>query len=183
VEGLLLLRPLLRVRREELRDHLRSRQQRWREDSSNADLRYTRNLVRHRIVKELEEAVPGAVANIGRAAALLQLEEVWIADMVRSTYARVRIGGTPAVVLDIRRLREHPRALQTRLLREALCEVRGDLRGLTREHVDAVLDEVLTGAEAARDLPGVRVRLRDETLEFHPLEGRRLHDSGSQIQS
>jgi hypothetical protein len=52
--------------------------------------------------------------------------------------------------------------------------VRGNLRGVSREHLDGVLDGVLDGDELARDLPGVRVRKDGKILRFVPLEGRRL---------
>jgi tRNA(Ile)-lysidine synthetase-like protein len=46
VAGLLVLRPLLRVRRDELREFLKGQGQAWREDASNASPRYQRNRVR-----------------------------------------------------------------------------------------------------------------------------------------
>jgi tRNA(Ile)-lysidine synthetase-like protein len=46
IGGLVLLRPLLTARREQLRAHLRSVDQPWREDSSNASNQYLRNRIR-----------------------------------------------------------------------------------------------------------------------------------------
>jgi tRNA(Ile)-lysidine synthase len=46
VAGVLVLRPLLRVRRDELRQFLTRQGQSWREDASNASPRYQRNRVR-----------------------------------------------------------------------------------------------------------------------------------------
>lgn len=46
VEGVRILRPLLPVRRQALRDYLQSRNLAWREDSSNAQPDYLRNRVR-----------------------------------------------------------------------------------------------------------------------------------------
>lgn len=181
VDGLLLLRPLLRIRRHELREFLVETGTRWRDDPSNEELGFTRNLLRHRIVKELEGAVPGAVANIGRAADLLQLEEAWIAGIVRDAWNAAVTEEQPGrmIGLDIEYLRAAPRALQTRLVREALSRLRGSLRGLSREHVDGVLDEVLSGSRKARDLPGARVRTVGGTLQFLPLRGRRLQQPGA----
>ncbi len=44
--GMTVLRPLLRVRRQALRDHLRAIGQPWREDESNTSARYTRSRIR-----------------------------------------------------------------------------------------------------------------------------------------
>ena len=51
-----LLRPLLGVRREELRQYLQQRGLDWREDESNADLSIPRNRLRADVLPVLEEA-------------------------------------------------------------------------------------------------------------------------------
>ena len=48
------VRPLLSMRREEVRHLLRENGLVWREDSSNRDPRFTRNRVRHRLLPEIE---------------------------------------------------------------------------------------------------------------------------------
>jgi tRNA(Ile)-lysidine synthase len=48
-----LIRPLLAVRRAELRDYLEAINQPWREDQSNANLRFTRNRIRHQAMPQL----------------------------------------------------------------------------------------------------------------------------------
>ena len=71
-----LVRPLLSFRRAELREFLRERGQSWREDSSNRDLAFLRNRVRHRllpmIVEELGEA---AIEHMGELAEIARAEE------------------------------------------------------------------------------------------------------------
>lgn len=176
VDGLLLLRPLLGVRREAVRRYARARGLRWRRDASNRDLSLTRNRVRRRLVPELEAVHPGATDSVVRAAELLREEEDWIESVVAERLDALRReepypGG---VALDAEGLRRLPRALQRRLLRAALEEVRGHRRGLGRRHVEAVVERVLEGGETARDLPGARVRAEAGTLRLLPLEGRRL---------
>ncbi len=51
----LLLRPLLEFRHDELREYLRQRGLRWLEDPSNASLSYRRNRIRHRLLPLLSE--------------------------------------------------------------------------------------------------------------------------------
>jgi tRNA(Ile)-lysidine synthase len=57
-ESVRLVRPLLEVRRHELRSYLESRGQEWRRDSSNRDTRYTRNRIRHELIPALEADYP-----------------------------------------------------------------------------------------------------------------------------
>jgi tRNA(Ile)-lysidine synthase len=53
------LRPLLPFSRAQLREHLGARGRRWLEDASNADDRFRRNVIRHRVLPLLEDAEPG----------------------------------------------------------------------------------------------------------------------------
>src|SRR4029077_16870513 len=55
--GFSIIRPLLRTARTELEAYLREIGQDWREDSSNRDLRYARNRVRHGIVPRLQRTL------------------------------------------------------------------------------------------------------------------------------
>jgi tRNA(Ile)-lysidine synthase len=63
-----LLRPLLDVSREELEAYARAHQLKWIEDPSNADLRFSRNYLRHRVFPALTERWPQAVSNVFRSA-------------------------------------------------------------------------------------------------------------------
>ncbi|MBS0543602.1 MAG: tRNA lysidine(34) synthetase TilS [Proteobacteria bacterium] len=62
------LRPLLGVRRAQIEAWARAHALAWVEDESNADRRFARNDIRHRIVPAIEQAFPGAVPALARAA-------------------------------------------------------------------------------------------------------------------
>ena len=57
-----IVRPLLGIRRRELEQYLKNLKQPWREDSSNADCRFTRNRVRSMVLPLLEREFNPAVA-------------------------------------------------------------------------------------------------------------------------
>jgi tRNA(Ile)-lysidine synthase len=57
-----IIRPLLKVRRRELEQYLADLKQPWREDSTNADTRFTRNRVRKLVLPLLEREFNPAVA-------------------------------------------------------------------------------------------------------------------------
>jgi len=59
-------RPLLQVPKQELLRYAKQRGLVWREDSTNADLRYARNYVRHRLVPRFAEADRLALLELGR---------------------------------------------------------------------------------------------------------------------
>lgn len=69
-----IVRPLLGIRREELRDWCRARGLDWREDASNEDVRFARTKVRA-LLADAEAVHPAAVANVLATAKQLQEED------------------------------------------------------------------------------------------------------------
>jgi len=63
-----LLRPLLAVPRAALHDYARGQGCAWVDDPMNADLRFDRSFVRHRLLPPLQARWPGAAATLARAA-------------------------------------------------------------------------------------------------------------------
>jgi tRNA(Ile)-lysidine synthase len=79
-----ILRPLLAVRRAEIEDYLRSRDQPWRTDSSNADEAFTRNRIRHHLLPILREYNPAIDAALANLATLARDDEAhWQAELAR----------------------------------------------------------------------------------------------------
>jgi len=71
-----LLRPLLGFRRAALQEFLRERGQSWREDSSNRDIAFLRNRVRHRLLPMIgEEFGEAAIEHMGELAEIARAEE------------------------------------------------------------------------------------------------------------
>lgn len=62
------VRPLLSSTRDEIMDYIGENGLSYRTDSTNSDIRYTRNFIRHEIVPLLKQINPAAEANAGAAA-------------------------------------------------------------------------------------------------------------------
>ena len=76
-----LVRPLLQYSRSELEHYAKEKQLTWIDDSSNTNLRFSRNFVRHQVLPLLHQRWPGASKTLARVAqntaeAHLLLEEV-----------------------------------------------------------------------------------------------------------
>ncbi len=108
-----LVRPLLEVTREEVRDYLRARGLEWREDPTNADRRFARARVRHEVLEALRELSPAAERTIAETARQLRDEAELLDAAVADALAE--LGGGPAVSLDA--LKEYPPALRRLVLR------------------------------------------------------------------
>lgn len=63
------MRPLIGFRKSELIEYAREHGLHWREDSTNTDVRYARNLIRKRLVPMMEQMAPGVMQRYRKALA------------------------------------------------------------------------------------------------------------------
>ena len=179
------VRPLLDIRRQELRAYLLAAGQAWREDQTNLDTSRLRARIRHRLVPLLErEFPPGIVERLGQLAALAREDETFWAMLVAKRYQTLvqatpaglsihipdlldplALGATtPAVENDA----NPSTALTKRLVRRILEELKGDRRQLTARHVEQVLHLAMACSSGHRvHLPaGVVVERSFDRLVF-----------------
>jgi len=115
------LRPLLEFHRQELEAFLRERGQSWREDSSNRDLAFLRNRVRHQVLPLLTESFgAGAVDNLADLAEIARAEE----EHWESSHAEICAEAGPLRLAPFLQL---PTAAQRRLVRNWLAQNAGEL--------------------------------------------------------
>jgi tRNA(Ile)-lysidine synthase len=124
-----ILRPLLGTVRAEVEAYLGALGQKWREDSSNRHLSFTRNRIRHELLPLLEEWNPRLREHLTQMAELARDEEAWWSDEVARIAPQLLLPGRPVrgggrasgdgLALDVTRLAGLPVALQRRLLRHA----------------------------------------------------------------
>jgi tRNA(Ile)-lysidine synthase len=140
-----LIRPLLEVTRDEVRDYASSQGLTWREDASNEQREFRRNFIRLELLPLLRGVFHGRVEQgIANLAALAQVEEeYWRTEAVRLLFsltacATGRLGGEE-LLLDSLALKDMHLAVRRRVIREAVRKVKGDIKRLDSAHFDAIL--------------------------------------------
>lgn len=126
-----ILRPFLHTSRIEIEGWLHVRNQRWRKDSTNRHLTFTRNRIRHELLPELESWNPQLREHLAQMAELARDEESWWRSEMERVAAQIIVRGRPVrgggrattdaegTALDLARLAAEPVAVQRRLLRYA----------------------------------------------------------------
>jgi len=165
------IRPLLMTSREEVRRWAREEGLSWREDSSNADLAFTRNRLRQETLPELTRTYnPNLEGVLAGTADLAQTEEAYWNEQVDRIYTQITVRTQLGSFFQIDQLTALHLALQRRLIRRAIEAVRGDLAGIDLAHVGAILD--LCGDRQGHDrvlIPGVdALRSFDQLLLSRP---------------
>jgi tRNA(Ile)-lysidine synthase len=124
------------------------------QDPHNHDFRFTRARVRHQLMPVLDEVLgPGVAEALARTAGQLRADAECLDDLAFAESGQLR-GDDPAG-LEARRLKDLPKAIRTRVLRDAAIMAGCPPGALTAGHVDRMA-ELVTGWRGQRwvDLPG-----------------------------
>ena len=172
------IRPLLECHRQEIVAYLREHDLAFRQDSSNLKPWCQRNLLRLELLPQLQQAFNSNLsATLLRTSKILREEEEFWASHLASWLKEHSLNhGADGIRFPVRPLLETHPAMQKRLLRRVVQEVKGDLRGFGFHHTEILLQLCRSPAAHRQiDLPGavraeksydwVTVTVRPETVE------------------
>jgi tRNA(Ile)-lysidine synthase len=162
-----IVRPLLGVSRVEVVEYLASLDQAHREDSSNADPRYTRNRLRHELLPLLKTFNPAIVPALGQLASqageafeLLEEEAVRLLKEVELPRAGNRL------ILDALKLAGAHPYLVRELFRLLWHRETWPISNMTADHWTRLV-EIAHGKLAAADFPeGIGARRADKVVQI-----------------
>jgi tRNA(Ile)-lysidine synthase len=139
------------------------------QDPHNHDFRFTRARVRHQLIPALEQALgPGVAEALARTASQLRADAECLDDLAFAESGQLRGDCSDPAGLDARHLNDLPRAIRTRVLRDAAIMAGCPDGALTAGHVERI-QELVTGWRGQRwvDLPGgVRARRQHGKVWF-----------------
>jgi len=181
-------RPLLNVRRGELRKYLRAKKQNWREDKTNRDISRQRARMRKKLLPLLEKQFnPKTVEHLGMLAQLALQDEAFLSALARARCEELvqERAGTKTIEAmkflaplagellnteSAEKKTENSTAISTRMVRLLVGEHKKAGAELAANHVEAVLELARSGENGkVLQLPGgVDVRREDDALMFLP---------------
>ncbi|HHO47237.1 MAG TPA: tRNA lysidine(34) synthetase TilS [Desulfobacteraceae bacterium] len=168
-----IIRPFLRFGKARILDYLRERQIHFFDDSTNVDLRYLRNRVRHQLLPYLEtnfdrgirRALCKTADSLAEDENLLERMTSQALEVVVARVFRNRETSSWRIVLNRAGLLNHPVAIQRRIIEKLLWEV----GGTASYHHIVKITEAAAGARSGSELHlagGLRVGIRKDFLEF-----------------
>lgn len=85
------IRPLLCCSKREIIGYMQDHGLQWVEDETNQDVEFTRNRIRHQLIRMIEEQWnPNFCVSASHAAAMLQQDEEFLSSMARAQYQRLK---------------------------------------------------------------------------------------------
>jgi tRNA(Ile)-lysidine synthase len=164
-----LIRPLLGLRRDAVRQWLTERGIAWREDASNEDTSFRRNHIRREVLPVLTELNPSLPELLASTATWAQGEEAWWAGEIARLEPLYLKTAPETAFIEIGPFALLPVAVQRRLLRRAMEHVRGNLRSIGFQHVESVRKLMGTREGSGRiQLPELDVYRSFDLLRLTP---------------
>ncbi len=164
------IRPLLKVSREEIEEYCRENGLSYCTDSTNSDNNYTRNRIRNELLPYLRENfnpnISQSLINLSESAAS---DSGFLNSYARRLYKRL---GSPMpnrkpIVLHIESIEMVDKAIMARLIIAAAKEAMGENFYLEKKHVEDILNIRNKETGARLDLPkGLSVSVKYGWLEF-----------------
>lgn len=157
-----IIRPLLFAERKEIEQYARLKSLQSREDSSNLKDYYTRNVIRHSTIPQIQEKInPSIIPTLNRTAEIFQEMSYFINKEVKLLYSNVaKTFEGDKFVLDIFRLKNTLLFIRENIVMAALKEfVRGEV-DYTKVHaiMDLIDSETGSSIEIGDDVVAFRDR-------------------------
>ncbi len=135
-----IIRPLLFVKRKEIEEYLACLNQPYCVDSTNEEMIYARNKVRHKVVKELEDINEKAVDNINKTGFLLKKARDFIEKTVDNVYKELVMVRQDKYYIDNVKLAKEDEFIQLEIIKRALENCVGSGKNIGYVHVRQVLE-------------------------------------------
>lgn len=175
-----IVRPLLEVRRQELREYLTEKGQSWREDASNQDVARFRARLRHRLLPQLEEEFsPAIVERLCSLSGLARDENAFWSALIQDRFANLVVKSPSGLAIRVNDLLspmqlassagDNPAAVVTqkliRHMHSKIAQTEGQISRRDVERVTALAGRSRSGRHL--ELPcGVRVNKEFDKLIF-----------------
>ncbi|MFC1933800.1 tRNA lysidine(34) synthetase TilS [Chloroflexota bacterium] len=152
--SLAIIRPLLRVSRQETADYCREHQLMPRIDTSNLSLLPLRNRIRHQLLPLLQSYNPQVTEALLRTARIAGDDVAFLDKECARLWDRVAQRKGETIVLDKKRFLKLLPVLQRYLLRAAIEKLLGNLKDIETRHIEEIMAALNKPAGKRLSLPG-----------------------------
>lgn len=142
LNGYVIIRPLIEIWRSELDGFLKENNIAIRRDSSNLNLFYLRNKIRHKLIPILKKYNPNIKQILANTAGNLTIDYQFLRNESQKALEKCKIKTTHAlrgcpelkIILSLKKFLKYHRAIQRMMARLAIEKIKQDTRRLTYQH-------------------------------------------------
>ncbi|RCX21027.1 tRNA(Ile)-lysidine synthase [Anaerobacterium chartisolvens] len=147
-----IIRPLMDIGRVQIEEYCTANLLNPRTDSTNLKAIYTRNKIRKELIPSIDELFNTDITSgIVKMASLIKDDNNYIEQMALSLYNQCVIKkDLHGVELKISKTMQQHTAVRRRIIRRAIADVKGDLKGIENVHVQQVDNLINNGKTGSR---------------------------------
>lgn len=142
------IRPLIECSRKEIEAYLASRNQSFCTDSTNEEMDYTRNNIRHNIIPKLLDINPSAIEHLSKLSKMQDMAVEYIRKQAEIAYMKYVTGN----VLSKKLLKEELIIVQF-VSHTFICNMAGSSKDISNIHVDKLVDLIMGASGRKVNLP------------------------------
>ncbi len=139
-----IIRPILCMTCEDVNTYIASRNLGYRTDITNFEEEYTRNKIRLNVLPYMEKNInPKVIEHIINLGELVRYSEDFMERYADNIYSRVVIkkafAETEEYLIDVNLLKVEDSIIQQKVIRKVIFALIGQLKDITRQHIDCIL--------------------------------------------
>ena len=132
------IRPFLCVNRQEIENWLTGKKISWVEDSTNRELEYMRNQIRHQVLAPMEQMRPGSVSHMSATAAQLLEVEDYLEQEAKRWWTEAVSREKEAYAISLKTFEQMHPVMRKMVVMQCLEQVTGSRRNLEAVHIENV---------------------------------------------
>ena len=139
-----IIRPLLNISRKKILLFLKEKQLKFRTDETNANLKFTRNKIRHQLIKEIEKNYnPNIIETLQRSSLLYQEAEMLVTQLSEQKLQECFVKKTnKQVVLEWKKIKSELFIVIATVLRTVIFSLRGDLENIGQDVIRKLVNHL-----------------------------------------
>lgn len=139
--GACFIRPLLCVGRDQIQQYLKSRGLAWREDSSNLEVEFRRNFIRHQMLPEIQkDCSQPVVEQLWQMSCRMRKFQVYLERQAEPVWHKIAKPSHGRVIIDLPVFQSQPEPVKIELIRQTLSRLGSGERDLTEAHFNRIID-------------------------------------------
>ncbi|HAR54875.1 TPA: tRNA lysidine(34) synthetase TilS [Patescibacteria group bacterium] len=148
-------RPLLSITKTQIKEFVRQYQLTYREDETNQQTKFKRNLIRHKVMPTLRLVNPSLEQVLLRNAKVMASLADFVGQETARLYKKMAKSQKDAIWLDLKKLNQLPEFLRNEVILFTIRQLQGHQQDIKKIHLDEV-QKIINSAEgkAWKQLPG-----------------------------
>jgi len=141
-------------------------------DYTNSENIYTRNIIRNKIIPELQEINPNIIRTLSRTSKIIKENNRYLKKQSQEIYGKLAKLETKKTSFDLKEFNKLERTIKTNIILQAIEELQGTPRNIEKTNIDDIikLAKRNVGNKYIKINKNLEAKIQDKKLQLTFLE-------------